>query len=104
MPDARMVGGLIPISDKGTSANRPIVIAHREVIWIEHESMSDAPYWPLLARALREFADKVEALQGRADPEQPDIFDASNGVRLTSFFGTWLGELVPDEVPYLRRK
>lgn len=104
MPDSRMVGGLIPLTDKALRENPPIVIAHREVIWIEHESMSDVDYWSLLARALREYADKVEALHDGPNPEQPDIFDASNGVRLTAFFGTWLGELVRGEDLHQQRR
>jgi len=68
------------------------VIARRQVIWIENDTIGDGDFKPLLARALREYADLVE--RGGPDPEQPEVFKSPNGTRFTCFFGTWLGELV----------
>ena len=71
------------------------ITARRQVIWIENDSIGDGYFRPLLAQALREYADLVE--RGGPDREQPEVFESSNGTRLTSFFGTWLGEVSKPE-------
>ena len=80
---------------KKVAALTTSVIARRQVIWIENDAIGDRQFGPLLAQALREYAEIVG--RGGRDPEQPEVFESSNGTRFTCFFGTWLGEQVRPE-------
>jgi hypothetical protein len=68
------------------------MIVRRQVIWIENDTIGDGDFKPLLAHALREYANLVERVG--PDPEQPEVFESSNGTRFTCFFGTWLGDVI----------
>lgn len=75
--------------------NSPYVFSHMATIMLENNTIEDSCFPCEIAKTLREYADAIERHEagylGGHSKYPVEIFDSTNGTKLTCIAGSWIG-------------